>query len=315
MELFNPDKYNDYPKPLRKNKGIFVFSMVIISIISFLVFYVGVNGQSILLAFQKYEGIRDGERVYSFTFDNFKKIFSELGNSSQNSTNLLLAIKNSLILFFCGTFISLPMGAIVSYYLWKKIPGNKVFKTVFYLPGIISSVVSVIVFKSMIAPNGFIGTIVVKLTGTPIPALLSQDGTAFWMVFVYNLWMGFVGPYILLYAALCRIPEDIVDSAKLDGANAFVEYIHICIPLIWPTLYIILIQKIAGILGGDGPILLLTGGAYNTMTIGYWNYHQVVLSGSYEYPAAVGLMMTLVVAPLALTANKLLSRVYQDVEF
>lgn len=308
------DIYDDFPKPLRKGKYLFVFSMLIISIISFFVFYIYQNAQSFLLAFQRYTGTdENGKRQFIWTFQNFIDAYKNV--FVYGDSELRLAFKNTITLFFIGNLYSIPMGCLVSYFLWKQIPGTAFFRTVFYLPAIITSVINVMMFQRIIAPNGLISSIIIKLGGEALPGLLSDDSTAFLMVIVYKLWMSFAGNYIILFAALCRIPEEIVESVKLDGASAFKEYIHICIPLCWPTLYIILLGLVAGVLSADGPILLLTGGQYSTITIGYWNYKQVILSGSYEFPSAVGLCMTLIVAPLSLLSKSLLSKVYKDVDF
>lgn len=316
MKIIDMRKYDDYPKSLRKNKYIFIFCMLIISVVSFLVFYVYVNLQSILLAFQEFvDYADDGSRMYRWNLSNFRFLFKELLGNSETSTSLALAFKNTLLLFFWGNIVSFPMGCIVSYYLWKKISGYKFFRTVFYLPAVLSSVVMVMIFKKIIDPNGLISTINVMINGEPLPSLLQKDSTAIWMIWVYNTWVGFTGNYILLTAALMRIPGEIVESARLDGANAVVEYIRICIPLCWPTLYIILIQKIAGVLSADGPILLMTGGAHKTTTLGFWSYQQVFLNGTYEYASAVGIVMTCMIAPIAIISKNLLGRVYKDVEF
>lgn len=316
MKLLDMRKYDDYPKGLRKNKYKFVFCMLIVSIISFLLFYVYVNIQSILLAFKEFvDYADDGSEIYKWSFQNFSTIFKELFEDGATSTSLLLAFRNTLLLFFFGNLISFPMGCLVSYYLWKKIVGYKFFRSAFYIPSVLSSVVMVMIYKNLVAPNGLISTINILFTGEPIPSLLQQDSTAIWMVLLYNLWTGFTGSYILLTAALMRIPEEIIDSACLDGATPLVEYFKICIPLCWPTLYIILIEKIAGVLGADGPILLMTNGAHNTMTLGFWSYKAVFVNGSYEYASAVGLLMTCIIAPIAITSKNLLGRLYQDVEF
>lgn len=316
MKFIDMSKYDDYPKSLRKNKYLFIFCMLIISVISFALFYVYVNIQSILLAFKEFKGYaEDGSRLYEWNLSNFTFLFKELFGSSETSTSLALAFKNTLLLFFCGNAISFPMGCIVSYCLWKKIPGYKIFRSIFYLPAILSSVVMVMIFKKVIDPNGLISYFYIKFTGNPLPALLQQDSTAIWMIFAYNTWVGFTGSYILLTAALMRIPEEIVESARLDGASPLVEYIRICVPLCWPTLYIILIEKIAGVLSADGPILLMTGGAHQTTTLGYWAYRRVFLDNSYEYASAVGIVMTCIVAPIAIVSKNLLGKVYQDVEF
>lgn len=315
MKLLDMRKYDDYPKSLRKNKYVFVIGMLGISIVSFFLFYVYVNIQSILLAFQELVGYaEDGTKLYQFTLNNFAFFFKEVFGG-ESGTDLGLAFKNSLLLFFCGNAVTFPMGCIVSYYLWKKISGYKFFRSVFYLPAILSSVVMVMIYKKIVDPSGLISTVHLMITGEGIPPLLNQDSTAIWMVYIYNTWVGFTGNYILLTAALMRIPEEIVESARLDGASPFVEYVRICVPLCWPTLYIILIGKIAGLLSADGPILLMTGGLHKTTTLGYWSYVQVFKNGSYEYASAVGIIMTCIVAPIAITSKNLLGKVYQDVEF
>lgn len=314
MKFF--ERYNDYPKPLRKGKYPFIICMIALSVFSFAVFYVGINLQSILLAFKRFEGFAaDGSEIYSWTTENFANIFKELAGEGNSSTQLLQAFKNTLLLYVCGNAFTFPMAWFISYYLWKKMRGYKFFRIIFYLPHIISSVVMVILYRNIIAPNGLLGALSIKLTGETVPPWLYQDNTAIWMVFIYNTWVGFAGEFLLLTAALTRIPDDIVESAKLDGITPFKEFFKICIPLIWPTLYIIILQKIAGILAADGPILLLTNGNNRTYTLGFWSYMQVIVGHSYEFPSAVGLLMTAIVAPIAITARKLLSRVYRDVEY
>ena len=272
MKFFDMSKYNDSPKPLRKGKYPFIICMLSLSIISFAVFYLGVNIQSILLAFKKFTGYAtDGSEIYVWSWDNFRNIFLELSGGGTSSTQLLQAFKNSLFLFFAGNGVTIPTGCFISYYLWKKMRGYSFFRVIFYLPVILSSVVMVIMFRSFIAPNGFLGAINIAIKGEPVPPWLSQEGSAMWCVFAYNTWVGFGGMYLLLTAALHRIPADVIESAQLDGITPAKEFFKICVPLVWPTLSIILLQKVASLLAADGPILLLTNGNYGTYTLGFWS--------------------------------------------
>lgn len=316
MKILNMEKYADYPKPLRKHKYKFIFLMLLPSLASFAVFYVAINLQSILLAFREFTGYTpDGGETYIWSLENFRNIFRELNSSATAATQLLQATKNTLLLYFFGNIITFPLACVISYYIWKKMPAHKLFRIVFYLPHIISSVVMVIIFKNIVAPNGLFGALSVVFTGHLSPPFLAQDKTAIWFVLLYNTWMGFAGPYLLITAALMRVPQDVIESAQLDGITPFKEFTKICVPLVWPTIYIILLQKIAGLLAADGPILLLTNGTASTYTLGFWSYMQVVVSHSYEFPAAVGILMTLVVAPLALLARWLMSLVNKDIEY
>lgn len=96
-------KYDDYPKSLRKNKYKFIICMLAISVVSFAVFYVYVNINSILLAFKEFVGYGDdGKSVYTWSLGNFRKLFAEL-SGGESSTSLLLALRNTLLLFSAAT--------------------------------------------------------------------------------------------------------------------------------------------------------------------------------------------------------------------
>ena len=312
-------KYDDYPKSLRKNKYKFIILMLSLSLLSFGVFYVGINFQSIMLAFKVHvkENPMDVGH-YEWSFDQFRNVWQSLTKPT-SSDKLLIALKNTLFLFFMGNAVTLPMACFISYYLWKKMYGSAFYRVLFYIPQILSSVVMVIIFQNFVDPSGVISTIVFRLTGKPMKPYLQTYGTSIWMIWIYNTWIGFSGSYLLLTAALSRIPSEIIESAQLDGITPLKEFFKICVPLIWPTLEIILLQKVAGLLSADGPILLLTNGDYNTYTLGFWSYMQVYGQGSGEntmcFSAAVGLCMTAVVAPIALLTKYITGKVNNDVTY
>ena len=305
------ERYHDYPKPLRKGKYFFVFCMLILSVISWAVFYVGVNFDSITMAFKEFVGYgENNESIYRWSFANFRRFWSEMTYQGYAVTSFKSALKNTLFLFFMGNLVTIPTTYLISYYLYKKMPGTQSFMWILYLPSILSTVVMVTIFKNIVEVNGLVSAISIKLGHGAVTNLLTSDEYAKWMVWTYNTWIGFPGAYVLVTAAMRQIPEDVIESAKLDGVNPWSEFWKIILPMIWPTVQILLLQKVTGLLSADGPILLLTGGEYDTYTIGYWFYDQVILSHSYEYPSAIGLIMTAVVAPLALITKKLTDRAY-----
>ena len=321
-------RYEDYPKPLRRNKYKFIFCMLILSILSWAVFYVYKNLNAFIMAFQIFEGYGEGGvEIYRLGFDNFAKFFQEMQTNDVNNASFKNALLNTLFLYIAGNALALPLEYITSYYLYKKISGYKVFRTVFYLPNILSTVVMVTIFKGIVEANGLIAAVYQNANGYPmtdaglidtqhwIYSLLTSKTYAKWTVLLYLEWVGLPGSYIVLTAGMNRIPTSVTESAKLDGVSAWGEFWNIVVPMIWPTIHILLLGKITGILSADGPILLLTGGAYDTYTIGFWFYSQIFLSHSYEYPSAIGLLMTCVVAPISIIARKLLDKVYADVEY
>ena len=309
IKLF--EKYNDYPKPLRTGKYRFIFVMIIPSVIAWLVFYVAVNLQSILLAFQQFVGYGpDGmTEIYTWGFGNFKKLFEELTTSAYTSGQFKGDLRNTLFLFFTGNLIVFPLEFFISYYLYKQFPLHKQFVWTLYLPHILSTVVMVTIFKNIVSANGLINAISQSLGGEPVATLLTSPATAKWMVFTYNTWVGFAGSYILVTAAMRRIPNELIEAAMLDGVNKRQEFFSVMLPQIFPTVQVLILLKVTGLLSADGPILLLTGGSADTYTIGFWFYNQVILSHSFEYPSAIGLVMTAVVAPLALLIKRLTNKV------
>ena len=304
------ERYHDYPKPLRKGKYVFIFCMLILTVVRWAIFYVAVNVDSFTMAFKEFMGYGpNNESIYRWSFANFQKFWSEMSYKGWATQSFKAALKNTLFLFFAGNAVTIPTTFFISYYLYKKMPGTKGFVWILYLPAVLSSVVMVTIFKNIVEANGLVSALSIKMGHGAITDLLISEDTAKWMVWCYNTWIGFPGSYVLVTAAMRRIPEEIIESAQLDGVTPWTEFFKILFPLIWPTVQVLLLQKITAILSADGPILLLTGGGADTYTIGFWYYDQVILSHSYEYPSAVGLLMTLFIAPIAIGVKKLTDKV------
>lgn len=301
---------DDMPKSMRRGKGKFVFCMVIVSLLHFLIFYVGVNYRSILLAFQSVDFIDDSGIVhYKFTLDNFKRFFEEI---QMDDTILPVAFQNTLKYFVLNTLILFPIGIITSYFLYKKIRGHEFLRIVFYLPSIISGVVVVATFTNMTALGGPIHQIVYNWFGIELPSLYS-DEYATQTIMTYVIWAGGLScNYIMLTSAMSRIPEELIEQARIDGVGLWRELVQIVLPLIWDTVATLFIMSFVGIFQASGPIMLFNTGE-KSWTLSYWIFKQVT-SGSYSYPAAVGLLLTLVSFPIVLIVRRLLNKV-EGVEY
>ena len=126
---------------------------------------------------------------------------------------------------------------------------------------------------------------------------------------VYSIWTGFGMNLILFSGAMVKIPPEINEAASLDGVGYFGELFKIVIPLIAPTIMIMLLFSAMGFLGSDGPILLFTEGMYGTQTIGFWFYKNVIVNPNYGLSSAFGLLMSLVSAPIVIICQILRSKV------
>lgn len=292
---------------------IFIISFIILPIAYFLVFYVYVNLNSFVMGFQLRE---NGQTVW--TLDNFKRFFTEL---SESGSEFRIIFRNTFITFAINLVI-FPWGLVVSYFLYKKIWGAKIFRVLFCLLMIIPSVVTTTVYKEMVGVNGFIAKGVQEMLGLDYtPELLGSTQFANYTIWAKLLWASFTGDIIIWGGAYARIPDSVLEAAKLDGVGWVREIVSIIVPLIWPTFILKYVILFSGIFSSSGDVFLLTQGEYGTNTFANWMYMQVyqnrgsVLSNAYNYLAAVGLLVTAVAITISTSIRKIANKINEGVTY
>ncbi len=292
---------------------IYCLLILLVPMIQFIVFYVGVNVNSFAMIFQKYEVDATGRGHYVLVdsfFENFRKLATQL----QFEKVLQPAITNSLISFAAITLVGVTLSLIFSLYIFKKLPGAGIFKVLLFAPSILSAVVTVTMFRS------FVDIVIPKVfnMGGGEMGLLSNPDTKLGTIIFYNIWIGF-GTQILMYSgAMNGIDPSITEAAKLDGANSWVEFFHIILPLIFPTIQTFLVTGVAAIFTNQINLVafesLNANVKYNT--IGYFLFRKANAPTQYEYPiwAAMGALLTLIAAPLTLLTRWLLDKFGPSVE-
>ena len=138
IKIFGGENRNKEPKPRNKKAGqsVFLFFFMLFPVLQFLVFYVGVNINSVKLAFIKYDG---GKPIFA-GFENFDRVLQAIFVNG----DLKLAVKNSTIQFLTGLLIGMPIQVTVAYVLFKKVPLSGFYKIMLFMPNILSSLVFVI---------------------------------------------------------------------------------------------------------------------------------------------------------------------------
>ncbi len=290
----------------KKRERWFVASILIIPIISFLVFWLYVNFDSLLLAFQQEEYGSGGMRLV-FTLDNFKRVFTDFIKEGE----LLIALRNTFIFFLNGMFVVLPLSILMAYFIYKKIRGYRIFRTITYLPNIITSSALVILFQYTFLAGGPYEAILAEL-GKPYENPFVTD-SALWMLIIYNIIFGFGTNMVILGGAMNSISAEVLEAGEIDGCSWFQELIYLILPMIWPTISTILILSFASVLSATGPILAMTQGAYETSTLSFLLYGYATgavptVGQDIYYASAIGLVMTLVTFPLVIFLRKLLNR-------
>lgn len=292
----------------KRTKDLIFYSILLaFPVLQFCIFYIGVNVNSLFLAFKKY----DGNGVYFFDgFSNFKLLFENF----RQLTMYRVAFINSLKMFAIGSSIGLTCGVLFSYYIYKKGLFRNFFKIVLFVPSIIPAIALVVMFKQ-IADSAF-PALLAKM-GIDAQGLLSNPDTTFGTIIFYNIWAGF-GVSILLYVgAMENISESIVEAAKLDGTGFFRELVSITIPLIWDTVSTFVIVAVGGIFVNQANVYAFYGGGAEeyVYTIGYWLYRETVKTNGFaDYPilSAFGILLSLVTIPLVYLVRYVLGLCWQS---
>ncbi|MDY5440955.1 MAG: sugar ABC transporter permease [Candidatus Enteromonas sp.] len=298
-------------------ENLFILSCVLIPVVNFLVFYVYVNLDAFAMAFQK--PIAGGQIIW--TFDNFAWVFDKIFNGSRVATdNLRLAFGNTFLTFFVQICMFV-VGLFVSYFLYKKILGYKFFRIIFFLPSILSAVVTTVFYSQLMNNAGFQHFLTVLFhLDYELNSPLMDSSFANGMVLMHLIWLSFPSNMILWGGTFSRIPDAVLESARIDGANWVRELFQIILPIVWPTFVILITTQAAGIFGASGSVFLLTGGQYGTQTVSNWIYTYVQTatgpnSGNLYRAATLGFCLTVVSCGLALGIRYFLNHRVEEVEF
>lgn len=318
--LFHKNNPNKSPKPKKhKNlsRNIFLFCVLVVPISNFIIYYVIVNFNSILMAFQKFD-LKTGKYVFLTSKDGgFFANFQAFINDLKGNYVMSYATRNSFMLYFIGLFISMPIHIFTSFFIYKKIPGSGFFKVMLYLPQILSGIVMTIIFRyfaDQAIPE------IIKQMGYPKPNLFSPTN-AFRTIIIYNLWFGMGGGLIIYTGAMSRIPDEIVEYGMLEGLTMSKEFFYVTLPLIFPTLSVYYITGISGLFTNQGNIYTFYGenAEADLYTFGYYLFVQVIGNNAtlakYPYASAAGLFFTFIAAPLTLLVKYLLEKYGPDAEF
>ena len=293
------------------NETLFIICCISIPIIHWLIFYVYANASSFLMAFTDSQG--------NLSFANFTRFYKEM--TSPNTT-LRLAFRNTFLTFGIQ-LATFPFKVLVSYFIYKKVPGYGIYRVLFFLPSILFSVCTAMMFTRVIGVNGFIAQWVGEWLDLGMtPELLADSRFANTVVLLEMLWLGFPGDLIIWGGTFARIPEELLEAGIMDGTNWWTEFTKIIVPVVWPTVGLQMVLLFCGVFGASGSVFLLTGGDYGTMTISAWQYITLLdSSGSrytsnvYNYLSAVGLVMTVIAITLSLVIRKYADKIFDEVEF
>lgn len=239
------------PKYERK-EVITCYLMLSLAIIGFFVFTLYPMFWAAKTSFYTYDGIASHTKFVGW--DNFKTLFRDAGYWKSWLVNIGL--------FIVKAPIEMLLAFITAYILTSKVKGAGIFRTIYYLPAIISGAIVALIFSNLFDFFGVINANLVRF-GIISESInwFANTSTAFVVIVFATFWMSFGTNVLYMIAALSNVSDDVKESARLDGANEAAIMFKIILPMILPMLSVVLLLSINGILTLGELVLLLTGGA------------------------------------------------------
>ena len=217
------------------------------------------------------------------------------------------AVWNTTVFAFCSVFLQLPLSLGLALLLNRRwLRGRNFFRLVFFSPRLVGMVFVAVLFVVIFQPQfGLLNRVLHALVGLDLdtkwlgnPALVMPALvlTAMWMYVGFNM--------IYFLAALQAVDQDLYDAAKVDGANAFQQFLHVTLPGIKPVaVFVVVLSTIGSFQLFELPFLMLgnSGGPENSgLTIVMYLYQNGFETGDLGYASAIGWTLALVVLVISL---------------
>ncbi|RPI32977.1 MAG: sugar ABC transporter permease [Chloroflexota bacterium] len=199
------------------------------AILLFLIFVIYPIFQSVFYSFFNWKGFGPAEDYVGL--DNYVNILKD--------RVFVLALRNGLIIVVLSLAFQLPLSLALAMMVGRKLPGRVFFRSIFFMPYVLSEVITAIMWLSIYNPDpsrGFINAMLILIPGVKSQAWLGNPDLVLWSLFVALTWKYF-GFHMLLYmAGLQNIPVEIEEAARIDGATPFDNFWYVILPLLGSTI-------------------------------------------------------------------------------
>jgi putative aldouronate transport system permease protein len=297
---------------LKEQRLLFVL-MLPAFIVTLLFSYLPMFG--LYMAFTNYS---PGGGPFFQQFFTTKFVGFEWFNYFFTSGDFFLVMRNTLAQSLLSLLFGFPLPIILALMINELRNGwfKRTFQTVSYMPHFISWVIAANIIITVLSSNGVINNVLTGLGIINEPIQFMQTGPLFWWIIALaNTWkdMGFNA--IMYLAAISAINPELYEVAKVDGASRLKQMLHITLPSIKPTVIILAILAVGGILnaGFDQQYLLQNNTvAQYSEVIDTYTYKYGLQNGMFSYGAAVGLFKSVIAFILLISVNSMAKKMNEQ---
>jgi multiple sugar transport system permease protein len=249
---------------------------------------------SVIMSFQQVN-LLDASKSTWIGFKNFERMFAD--------PTFVASWRNSLQFAALSVLIGYFLPIIVAIFVNEVRHAKGFFRIVYFLPSVIPPLIALLVWRLIFSPdpNGFLNDLIVSLGGKPQqwlqnPALVKPS------ILVIMTWGGFGGTMLIYLAALQDLSAELYEAAEIDGASVWHRIRHITLPHLRPTMLVLLIIQILGLVQiFIEPLVLTEGGpGQATMTPVFTLYRKGFLNGDFGLAAAWSVLLMIVLGLISI---------------
>lgn len=296
---------------------VFCAVILIPFVVQFAIFWVYANFTSIRLAFTFYNGADHVLLPFNRLFENFGNFIRDI--CSQTGGKYIL---NGAYYHLIGSFVCLPVSYMIAYVIYKKLPGTGFFKVMLYLPQILSTMVTVLVYKHFVESG--IDGVYGKIFETQMPYVFRDVKYNRMIITVYMIYYGLAGSLLINLGTMSRVPPELIEYGQLEGVTMWKEFTTVVLPLMFPLVQVQCLGVFSGFFTAQGPLFTFydNGAPENLQSFGYFMYISIARNDSseaakymYGYTSAASLTIGLVAVPIVQATKKLFDRLDPEAEF
>jgi raffinose/stachyose/melibiose transport system permease protein len=272
--------------PRRVQDYLTIFLFLLPAFVIFLLFIIYPIFRAVYFSLFNWNGL--GPATIFVGLNNFKQILSD--------QVFMKGVENCLLIVVLSLTVQLPLALMLAIMVGRDLPGRALFRAIFFMPYVISEVITAIIWMSLFSPDperGFINALLVLIPGVHAQNFLGDLHQVMACVFIVLSWKYF-GLHMLLYmAGLQNIPKEIEEAAMIDGANRWQAVRYVTIPLLGSTIRTTIQLSVLGSLTQFNLIWIMTrGGPVNASEVmATYMYRYAFIRFQLGYGSAVALVM------------------------
>ncbi len=276
---------------LRKYLPSYLFILPALGLYAILVVYSFLS--TIYFSMTDWDGAQPVKRFIGL--ENYQHLFQD--------QLMWLSLTHNLIWIAVGTLTPVVIGLVLATLVWSGVRGRIVFRTIFFMPVVLSTVVVGMIWAWIYHPMFGPINLILRAVGLESVARgwLGDLTWALYALLLAALWAYFGFCFVILLAALQNVDMELHDAAKIDGANAWRRFINVTVPQLRPVLTMLLAYTLVGGFNVFDIVYIMTkGGPANaTEVLSTYTYTMAFKQNQVGYGAA----LTMIITVLSLAAS------------